>query len=94
VSIHPLTMLAKNDRPPGSAVDRAGQLGRSVVRAAADVNVRLRRVRVMGKGHRERVVPVDPAFFTKLAIYLQRELPAGSAPECFVVLRGPTAGGR
>ena len=58
----------------------------------ADVDMGLRRVRVMGKGRRERVVPVDAAFFTELAVYLQRERPAGSAPECFVVLRGPTTG--
>jgi site-specific recombinase XerD len=59
----------------------------------ADVDQGLRRLRVMGKGGRERVVPVDRAFFTELAGYLQRERPPGCATaECFVVLRGPTAG--
>jgi integrase/recombinase XerC len=59
----------------------------------ADVDLGLRRVRVVGKGGREREVPVDRAFFTELAGYLQRERPPGCAtPECFVVLRGPTAG--
>jgi site-specific recombinase XerD len=59
----------------------------------ADVDMGLRQVRVLGKGRRERVVPVDRAFFAELAAYLRAERPAGlSTPECFVVLRGPTAG--
>jgi integrase/recombinase XerC len=59
----------------------------------ADVDLGLRRVRVVGKGGRERIVPVDRAFFTELASYLRAERPAGCAtPECFVVLRGPTTG--
>ncbi|MGB7961980.1 MAG: site-specific integrase, partial [Propionicimonas sp.] len=59
----------------------------------ADVDMGLRRVRVVGKGGRERVVPVDPAFFAEVAAYLRVERPRGcAAPECFVVLRGPTAG--
>jgi integrase/recombinase XerC len=59
----------------------------------ADVDMGLRRVRVMGKGGKERVVPVDGAFFTELAAYLREERPARcTAAECFVVLRGPTAG--
>lgn len=53
----------------------------------------LRRVRVVGKGGRERVVPVDRAFFAELGAYLRHERPVGlSTPECFVVLRGPSAG--
>jgi integrase/recombinase XerC len=59
----------------------------------ADADMGLRRVRVMGKGGKERVVPVDSAFFAELAAYLREERPAGCrAAECFVVLRGPTAG--
>jgi integrase/recombinase XerC len=59
----------------------------------ADVDMGLRRVRVMGKGGKERVVPVDGAFFAELAAYLREERPAGCrTAECFVVLRGPTAG--
>jgi site-specific recombinase XerD len=59
----------------------------------ADVDMGLRRVRVTGKGGKERVVPVDAAFFAELAAYLREERPASCrAPECFVVLRGPTAG--
>ena len=60
----------------------------------ADVDMGLRRVRVVGKGGRERVVPVDRAFFTELGAYLREERPAGcTTAQCFVVLRGPTAGG-
>jgi len=60
----------------------------------ADVDMGLRRVRVTGKGGRERAVPVDRAFFTELGAYLRDERPAGCAtPQCFVVLRGPSAGG-
>ncbi len=60
----------------------------------ADVDMGLRRVRVLGKGGRERVVPVDPAFFAELAGYLRQERPQGCATAaCFVVLRGPSTGG-
>jgi len=59
----------------------------------ADVDQGRRQLRVVGKGGRERVVPVDRAFFSELAAYLHRERPPGLAtPECFVVLRGRTAG--
>jgi integrase/recombinase XerC len=59
----------------------------------ADVDFGLRRLRVVGKGDKERVVPVDRAFFSELAAYLRDERPPGCAtPQCFVVLRGPTAG--
>ena len=47
----------------------------------ADVDMGMRRVRVLGKGRRERVVPVDAAFFNELAVYLRRERPAGSVAE-------------
>jgi integrase/recombinase XerC len=58
-----------------------------------DVDQGRRRLRVIGKGGRERVVPVDGAFFAELAGYLRHERPPGlTTPECFVVLRGPTAG--
>lgn len=69
---------------------RAGEI-RSL--RLADVDMGLRRVRVVGKGGRERVVPIDRPFFTEVASYLRSERPEGlSTPECFVVLRGPTAG--
>jgi len=59
----------------------------------ADVDMGLRRVRIMGKGGRERTVPVDQVFFVELGNYLRTERPAGCVtPECFVVLRGPTTG--
>lgn len=59
----------------------------------ADVDQGRRRLRVLGKGGRERVVPVDTAFFAGLAAYLRHERPPklGTA-QCFVVLRGPSAG--
>jgi len=86
----------------GTHRDRAIALGMLLggLRAAevrslrlVDVDLGLRRVRVVGKGGREREVPIDRAFFTELAGYLHRERPPGCAtPECFVVLRGPTAG--
>jgi site-specific recombinase XerD len=59
----------------------------------ADVDMGLRRVRVVGKGGKERVVPVDDVFFDECAAYVRAERPAGCrTPECFVVLRGPTRG--
>lgn len=59
----------------------------------ADVDMGRRRLRVIGKGNKERHVPVDAAFFTELAAYLRWERPPGLAtPQCFVVLRGPTTG--
>src|SRR5258708_28780412 len=59
----------------------------------ADADMGRRRLRVIGKGGKERHVPVDPAFFAELAAYLRLERPPGLAtPECFVVLRGPTSG--
>jgi integrase/recombinase XerC len=59
----------------------------------ADVDQGRRRVRMVGKGGRERTVPVDPVFFTELAAYLRTERRPGlKTPECFVVLHGPTAG--
>jgi integrase/recombinase XerC len=57
------------------------------------IDMGLGQVRVVGKGGRERVVPVDRAFFAELAAYLRTERPKGCpTPECFVVLRGPTLG--
>lgn len=59
----------------------------------ADVDMGLRRVRVVGKGGRERTVPVDEVFFVELGNYLRTERPPGCpTPECFVVLRGPSTG--
>ena len=59
----------------------------------ADVDLGLRRARVMGKGGKERVVPIDDAFFAECTAYLRTERPQGCpTPECFVVLRGPTRG--
>ena len=60
----------------------------------ADVDMGMGRVRVVGKGNRERLVPVDRVFFDEVAAYLRVERPSGCrTPECFVVLRGPPTGG-
>lgn len=59
----------------------------------SNVDMGRRQLRVRGKGGRERVVPVDRPFFAELACYLREERPPGCVTaECFVVLRGPTAG--
>jgi len=59
----------------------------------ADVDMGLRRVRIVGKGGKEREVPIDDAFFAECAAYLRSERPAGCRTlECFVVLHGPTRG--
>ena len=59
----------------------------------ADVDMGLRQVTVVGKGAKQRTVPVDGAFFTEVGSYLRTERPQGlSTEECFVVLRGPNAG--
>jgi site-specific recombinase XerD len=59
----------------------------------SDVDMGLRQLRVVGKGGKERVVPVDTAFFGECAAYLRQERPPGCrTAQCFVVLRGPSAG--
>ena len=59
----------------------------------ADVDVGMRQVKVTGKGGKQRMVPVERAFFVELTSFLRTERPRGlSTTECFVVLRGPTAG--
>ena len=74
---------------------RLGGLRAGEVRSLrlADVDMGLRQVRVLGKGNRERVVPIHRSFFVELTNYLRHERPNYStAAECFVVLRGPTSG--
>ena len=44
----------------------------------ADVDQGLRRVRVVGKGGKERVVPVDGDFFAETSRYLREERPQGA----------------
>ena len=55
---------------------RAGEVRRLLL---ADVDQGRRQLRVVGKGGRERVVPVDDAFFAELAAYLRPERPPGLA---------------
>ncbi len=45
----------------------------------ADVDMGMRQVRVVGKGNKERTVPVDRVFFTELGSYLRNERPPGCA---------------
>jgi site-specific recombinase XerC len=58
----------------------------------ADVDMGMRRVRVVGKGDRERLVPIDAAFFDECAAYLRTERPSGcgtrSASWCYGVRPG------
>lgn len=59
----------------------------------ANIDFGMRRLRVVGKGGKERIVPADDSFFVECAAYIASERPPGCAtPECFVVLRGPTRG--
>jgi len=73
----------------GSCRDRAmallmlvGGLRAAEVRSLrlADVDRGMRRVRVVGKGNKERTVPVDSVFFTELGNYLRPERPRGAPP--------------
>lgn len=58
-----------------------------------DVDQGRRQLRVLGKGGKERIVPVEAAFFSEVGAYLRWERPPRlTTPECFVVLRGPTTG--
>lgn len=58
-----------------------------------DVSAGERRVHVVGKGGRERIVPVSSRFFAALGEYLELERPADvSTDRCFVVLKGPRRG--
>lgn len=62
--------------------------------ALGDVQPGDRRVRItQAKGGRERIVPVDDAFFVALRDYLQSERPTdASTDRVFVVLKGPNRG--
>ena len=57
-----------------------GGLRSAEVRALllADVDMGRRRLRVIGKGGKERHVPVDAAFFTEVAAYLRLRTPTGT----------------
>ena len=62
--------------------------------ALGDVQPGDRRVRItQAKGGRERIVPVDDAFFVALRDYLQSERPSdASTDRVIVVLKGPNRG--
>ncbi len=53
----------------------------------SDVDMGLRQVKVVGKGAKQRLVPVDRAFFTELGSYLRTERPPGTVDAR--VFRGP-----
>jgi integrase/recombinase XerC len=65
-----------------------GGLRASEVRSLrlADVDVGMRQVTVTGKGGKQRMVPVDRAFFTELGSYSADRTPVG--PHHAGVLRG------
>ena len=59
----------------------------------AEIDFGMRRLRVVGKGGKERIVPAEDSFFVECAAYIASERPPRcTTPECFVVLRGPTRG--
>jgi site-specific recombinase XerD len=60
--------------------------------AVQDVDVGRRWVRVVGKGDRERRVPVDPEVVGAIQAYLLAERPVTDATRLFVVAKGPTRG--
>jgi transposase len=90
------TLVTHRDRATVLAMLLGGLRSAEVRRLLlADVDMGRRRLRVIGKGVKERHVPVDAAFFTELAAYLRWERqPVLARPQCFVVLRGPTTGAR
>ena len=59
----------------------------------ADIDFGLRRVNVVGKGGKERVVPVDGDFFAETSRYLREERPPGVRDAgVFCGASGPTRG--
>lgn len=62
--------------------------------AVQDVDVGRRWVRVVGKGDRERRVPVDPEVVGAIQAYLLAERPVTDAARLFVVAKVPPAGSR
>ncbi len=90
-------LLAARDRPMALAM-LLGGLRAGEVRGLrlVDVDQGLRRLRVMGKGGKERVAPVKRGVLQRLRAMRgpsgRRGARHWSASWCFVVLRGPTAG--
>ena len=64
---------------------RAGEVRRLRL---ADVDMGMRQVTVLGKGNKQRVVPIDRLFFAEVRAYLDRERPKGlMTAECCAVQR-------
>lgn len=60
--------------------------------AVRDVDIATRWVRVVGKGDRERRVPIDVEAVGAVQTYLLAERPETDSDRLFVVLKGPTRG--
>lgn len=60
--------------------------------AADDVDIALGWVRVLGKGEKERRVPVDREVCALVQSYLLTERPEGDSRALFLVAKGPTRG--
>ncbi len=60
--------------------------------AVRDVEIATRWVRVVGKGDRERRIPVDVEAVGAIQTYLLAERPETDSDRLFVVLKGPTRG--
>ena len=60
--------------------------------AVRDVDIATRWVRVVGKGDRERRVPIDVEAVGAIQTYLLAERPETECDRLFVVLKGPTRG--
>jgi site-specific recombinase XerD len=60
--------------------------------AADDVDIALGWVRVLGKGEKERRVPVDREVCALVQSYLLTERPASTSRALFLVAKGPTCG--
>ena len=58
----------------------------------ADVDLEDRRLRVRGKGGKERAVPAPPLFLTVLAKYSRLERPVSESLHVFLVMQGPKKG--
>jgi integrase/recombinase XerD len=57
-----------------------------------DVSLSEAQIRVLGKGRRQRVLPVKAETLRLLAVYLRTERPVTGSSSVFVALQGPTRG--
>ncbi|WP_190816456.1 tyrosine-type recombinase/integrase [Saccharopolyspora pogona] len=58
----------------------------------ADVDIGGRWLQVLGKGQRERRVPLDPDVGSVIQVYLLAERPESGSPRLFLVAKGPNRG--